>query len=179
MPKWPWKPGDLPIYYYAPDRVMDWSLLSWYRYLVESGEFKGLFMESMNSPHAILNYFARNGRMIMHLDLDRRIQCAAWIEPFSTTAAYFGLWLHPNERKTKKGYQFNDIVHQRAMNAFELLLTLARNPKIIKVMKHYGYDYKCMIPKAFDGEDVHLLVLTREAFENRPIKRRQVQEAGI
>lgn len=119
----------------------------------------GTFMLMLQPPNLAL----------MEVNEEIGVWFLAWVTP-TFQGAFYSQWVHESMRHKRAMVASSLHAWNLCLEQWPILLGLTRQPKLLKEHFKMGYKELCVIPIFWDGEDAHLLMLTRENFA--PVKER-------
>ena len=154
---------------YEPSADGDVLLANAYRNIVQSGDHERLLGKECHRLTGFLALMQRPTCVFMEVDEEIGVWFLAWVTP-TFQGAFYSQWVHKSMRHNRKMVASSLRAWDLALSEWPILLGVTRQPKLLKEHFKMGYVELCIIPKFWDGEDTHLLMLTRENFA--PVKER-------
>jgi hypothetical protein len=161
------KADETPLFYvYAPGENGDAGLAQWYLQLVTSGDLHKTVGNSLTSMSAFMREFTDPKTTLFYLPDDNGWWIVAWVTRIGNGGSY-GLWIREDKRPSgaRVGLAFVMATQAAALAAFPVLLNIVKDPEVVEKTKRLGYAYLGCVPYLYDGEDAHLLYMTREMYE--------------
>lgn len=152
---------------YQPGQHGDVALLAWYAQLVASGDLAKLLGPSVWGMAAFMRHFIDPQAVLMYEEgPDGAWIAAAWTFPLMGGGTW-GLWVSPNYRASGSRRVMNFIMEALAVatGQYPVLVNTTKQDAIVAKTKRLGYSYLGKIPMLFEGEDCHVLYMTREMFQ--------------
>ncbi len=160
---------DEGLWHYTPSIGADMRILGWWYELVQNGE-RHLVAEPQqtDTPSDFLQFW-RPPRALAFCPKSERLEdgiwFAGWLEPI-LSGAFVGLWISPKYRTTKAAARVTHDFFDRATQAFPVLIGLTKQARLLPIHRTIGFTHLGTVPRLFDGDDAHVVVLTREGFEH-------------
>lgn len=117
------------------------------------------------SMSAFMKNFTEPG-MVLFYDADEKgWWIVSWVFPFMGGGTW-GLWVRQDKRASGSRVGLSHIMRSLdfATTRHPVIVNTTKQPEIIAKTQRLGYTYIGMIPLLFDGEDCHVLHMTREVF---------------
>lgn len=150
---------------YVPGEGGDAVLLHWYLHLVKTNDLHKIVGPSMYSLASFMKQFTDPRTRLYYLYDDEGWWIVAWTFPLGSGASW-GLWVREDKRAsgTRAGLAFIMSTLADSLATYPVLLNLAKDPAIVAKTKRLGYAYLGCVPYLYDGDDAHLMYMTREMF---------------
>jgi hypothetical protein len=151
---------------YVPGTDGDAPLLQWYGQLVEAGDIANLLGPSLHPLGAFMRHYTDPTSLVLFDEDDHGWTVVALLTTFMGGGTW-GLWVRKDLRGAGSRRALSFIMDSLAY-AFTLvpvLVNTTRQPEVVAKTERLGYKYLGAIPLLFEGEDCHILYMTREMFQ--------------
>jgi len=151
---------------YQPGQNGDAELLHWYAQLVAGDDLNKLLGSSVWSMAAFMRHFTEAGALVFYESDAQGWWIVAWTFPLMGGGTW-GLWVRPDKRGSGSRTALAFIMETLnvGLQQYPVLVNTTKQNEIVAKTVRLGYTYLGRIPRLFEGEDCHVLHLTREAFE--------------
>lgn len=151
---------------YEPNAINDTLLLAWWTRMVQSGDIKTFLTEDALALSNFINHFRPPMRLLYKVNADIGIWFAAVISPLFD-GAFFDMWIDQGHRAGKAWLEAMEEALEVAFDQYPVLIGTTTQANLIDGHLRLGYNIGGMIPKLWNGKDVHVLYITRESFNMR------------
>jgi len=142
----------------------DLGALGWYCTLGAANETEAVLGYPTLS---ISDFFALLRRLTLwYLADDQGWWAVAWTTPLFRGGVY-GLWIRRDHRQSPSGLVFILRTLDLALTEYPVLVNTCRERQVAYKTMELGYTYIGFVPALVDAGNLHLLHLTREAFDAR------------
>lgn len=139
-------------------------LAQWYTRAYHDGSLSQITMKETRSLAEFFRLFEGDNTLLYFVD-DNGIFLASWLTPTGTDTAFFSLWVREDKRKTKLALGALHECYVYALRRYKTLIMTTKQPRLLRTHRRLGYViYEPPIPGAWDGEDMYVGYLTREAY---------------
>ena len=152
---------------YYPGTEGDAPLLRWYSVLVDSGDIVTLLGPSCHPLGAFMRHYTEPNTRLMFLEDDKGWCAVAWVASFLAGGTW-GLWVRADGARFSGSRKIMAFIMESLHFALEhvpVLINTTRQGSVVVKTKRLGYKYVGVVPLLFEGEDCHILYMTREMFE--------------
>lgn len=141
-------------------------LLNWYMQLWQSEDIQKLLGPSLWTLNAFIKNFTASDVALFYEQDDRGWWAATWVFPFMGGATW-GLWVRADKRASGSRRAMHLIMDSLSWGLlrYPVLVNTTKQLPIVEKTARLGYTYLGRIPWLFEGEDCHVLYMTREMFE--------------
>jgi hypothetical protein len=94
--------------------------------------------------------------------------CAVAFGSVFMAGGTWGLWVRPDKARFSGSRKIMGFIMSSLAACFErvpVLVNTTRDPAVVAKTVRLGYKYVGVIPTLFEGDDCHILYLTREMFQ--------------
>jgi hypothetical protein len=150
---------------YVPGERGDVPLLHWYAQLAASGDLTRLLGPSIYSMAAFMAHFTSPSANLYYIEDEKGWMAAAWVFPFLGGGTW-GLWVREDKRSSGSR-QILDLIMETledCFSAYPVLVNTTKQPDIVAKTCRLGYKYIGVIPYLFEGDECHVMYMTKEMF---------------
>lgn len=150
---------------YQPGQNGDTELLHWYTQLVTSGDLAKLLGPSVHPTAAFLRHFTEPNALVFYEGDARGWWGVSWAFPFIGGGTW-GLWLREDKRHHGSRHVLGFVLETLhfALQMYPVLVNTTTQAAVVAKTKRLGYTYLGCVPYLFEGQDCHVLHITRDAF---------------
>jgi hypothetical protein len=152
---------------YQPGTDGDAPLLQWYSTLVETEDLAELVGPSLFPLAAFMKHYTAPDTRLLILEDDKGWAAVAWLSVFMAGGTW-GLWVRKGGPRHSGSRKVMGFIMSSLAYAFEfvpVLVNTTRRGSVVAKTRRLGYNYVGVIPLLFEGEDCHILYMTREMFQ--------------
>jgi len=151
---------------YQPGQQADVALLAWYAHLSATGDLPKLLGPSVWSMAAFMRHFTDPQAILMYEEDAQGWAAVTWVFPLMGGGTW-GLWVRPDVRASGSRRVMSFIIESLAvaMSQYPVLVNTTKQADVVAKTGRLGYSYLGKIPLLFEGEDCHVLYMTREMFQ--------------
>ena len=157
-------PFDVNIY--QPGTEGDAPLLKWYGQLVEAGDLSNLLGPSLHPLGAFMRYYINPDLCLMYDEDDKGWLAVSWFSVFMGGGTW-SFWIRSDYRcsGSRRIMRFGMAGLSLALEHTKVLINTTKQPSVVAKTERLGYKYLGVVPLLFEGEDCHILYMTREMFQ--------------
>lgn len=152
---------------YKPGQDGDVELLHWYGQLVNCGDLQKLVGPSLYPLAPFMRHFIDPSVDLFYLSDENGWWIVGWTFPLMGGGTW-GLWVRPESRRPGRARTAMTFIMDSldlATQRFPVVVNTTKQPPVVAKTQRLGYTYLGVVPLLFEGEDCHVLHLTRAAFE--------------
>lgn len=159
---------ELGLEVYQPTIEHDLIFSNWYVHLNESGDFDRIFTERLRPLSQFMSNFQSPTITAFARDDAHNVWICAWFATFSDIASgvFMHMWCREDMRGTREQYNLTHLIYSFATTAWPVVIGITKHEDLLHIHRKLGYHIVGTIPKMLDQQDVWVLYLTRELFED-------------
>ena len=150
------------LHTYMPTSIHDWILVDLWGKMQKDGSLEGAMMTSAQTLLSFCQLLARPGETRIAMDSLGPYFCT-WTEPIMSGIS-LGLWVREDKRKSRQCLHFSHDVLQELFERYKTILVITRDESTKRFHEHFGFQFACIIPHIYDGNDAYISYLTSQTY---------------
>jgi hypothetical protein len=157
----------LDVEVYQPCLEHDVAFLRWWEEMIASGDFEKVFASNRRTPTSFMETFAPPTLCVFSRD-DKGMWIVVWWHLFAgmDSGAFMHYWCREDMRGARKQLHVSQLVYDFAMDTWPVVIGLTKHEHLLRIHRKIGYNILGKIPKLLEGEDMWVLYLTPEDWNN-------------
>lgn len=161
--------SELTVYNYAEHEHL---AIQWFKVLNESGDMNTTFATDMKSLTNFLTFMRSNGTLAFSSD-EKGMWFTIWFSKYMD-GAFWGVWVREDRRHGATYFKMIASALNEAFKYFTVIIGECKQERLHDMHLKLGFKYCGAIPFVWNGENVNYYALTKEAWENRKLRKREV-----
>ena len=149
-------------------------LLAWFFHLRQTGDLDKVAHPSLHTLTTFLNHYANDVKLGFASDT-KGIWFASWVRPLMN-AGEFGLWIREDKRHSPTALKCLYESYNTCFQWYTTLIGISKQGHLKEIHEKMGYVQCADIPAVWSGNAVQVYYLTKDAYNERIIGKKQPTE---